>query len=212
MATRTFTLDELEFRAVPHEYYVRDRELPSVTMLMRKYSLGFTGYAPEEALNRGTWVHEASVLIDDGDLDWSSVPEQWRGYCEAYQRAVHENPARTLTAEARLFHPVYWYAGTLDRAVLIHRDGGWGIRELKTGSTEDVDAQVAAYRAMYEHWFPQRKIGFGECLKVNDDGSYRLWRLDLDEGWRVFAAILVIEERKRKKRASSRSSEHLDAA
>lgn len=211
MTNGAFRLDELEFLEVPHQYFVRGQEIESVTHLERKYGIGFTGFAPEEALRRGNYVHEGSVLIDEGDLDWSAVPEKWRGYCEAYQRAIRENPAKVLAAEKRLYHPVYWYAGTLDRAILVYRDGGWGIRELKTGSTEDVDVQVAAYRAMYEFWFPQRKLGFGECLKVNEDGTYRLFKLDLDEGWRTFAAILVLEERKRSKRGSSSRSGNLAA-
>lgn len=197
-----YRLDELEFIPYPHTYIVRGREIPSVTTLMRRYGLGFQGYAPQEALDRGNYVHEASVLIDEDDLEWSTVPEKWRGYLNGYVAARRaDGPGvKVVAAERRLWHPEFWYAGTLDRAMIVIRDRVRMIRELKTGDATDVDAQVAAYAHSWNRWFPQTPVSekAGECLRPNRGGGFERWDLDLEAGWRPFAACLVIEDRRRR--------------
>lgn len=188
-------LGELTFDAVPHRYMVRWRELDSVTKIMRACSLGFTGFAPEEALARGNYAHEASVLIDDDALDWSQVPERWAGYCRAYERAIRETRSRAAAAERRMYHPQFWYAGTLDRVVI--REGRRIGVELKTGSTTDVSVQSAGYDRLWRFWWPNRPIAAWECWKLNEDGSYRIHELDVEEGWQDFASCLRIMARRR---------------
>lgn len=188
-------LDELEFEKVPHRYVVRGRELGSVTHLLREHGLGFQGVAPQEALNRGQFVHECSVLLDEHDLDRGSVPEKWAGYLDAYELAVRELELRMVAAEWRSWHPDYLYAGTLDRVAI--RKGKRLLFDLKTGDTSDVDAQVAGYERLWRYWRPKEPVAYGACLKVNEDGTYRWFDFDIEAGWRIFAACLVVEERKR---------------
>lgn len=193
-----WSLGDLDFQAAPHVYFHHGarRELPSVTKLMRENGIGFTGFAPQEALDRGTYTHEASVLIDSDELDWSQVPGEWRGYCEGYRRALRDSGARPIAAEGRLYHPQFWYAGTFDRVAMMHGERV-GI-ELKTGSTTDVSVQAAGYDRMWSYWFPDKPIRRWECWKVNEDGTYRRIDLDVEDGWRSFVACLVLSARRAK--------------
>lgn len=182
----------------PEHRYIHvptSREIPGVTHTMRAHGIGFQGVAPQEALQRGSWVHAASVLIDEDDLDERSVPREWAGYLDAYRRAVRETGVRMLEAEWRFWVPEYGYAGTLDRIAL--RKARRGQIELKTGDTSDVDVQVAAYDRGWRRWNPERPCEWAECWKLNDDGTYRIVPIDIEAGWRIFAACLVVEERKR---------------
>lgn len=188
-------IEELEFEAVPHRYLVRGREIPSVTHVMRELGLGFVGFAPQEALDRGNYVHEASVLIDEDALDWDAVPEKWRGYCESYRRTLLETRSRPFRAEWRFFHPSFGYAGTLDRVVL--RDARFGLIEIKSGSTRHVHIQGGGYFEGWRYWNPTRELSFGECWRVQEDGSpAHLIPFDLGEGWADFAAALRVYRRK----------------
>ena len=139
-------------------------------------------------------------MIDEGDLHWPSVPEEWRGYCEGYAAARRAESVRIVAAEARFWHPEFWYAGTLDRVVLVLRNGKLRVRELKTGDASDVECQVAAYVHARNRWFPHGLVDdrVGECLRVNANGTFNLWDLDLGDGWRGFSACLVLEERLRR--------------
>lgn len=195
---RGHRLDELEFQPIPHAYFLRGRELPSVTNLMRENGIGFQGFAPQEALDRGNFCHEASVLIDGNELDWSTVPQDWEGYCRAYERAIREQPVKVVAAERRLFDPGLGVAGTLDRTVI--RNAMRMIREIKTGDASDVDVQIAAYARLWNLWFPNEPVNqdVGELLKLNDDGSYRLTDVNLRDGHQDFIACVRLSARRRK--------------
>lgn len=190
-------LEDLLFNPVPHLYQhgPTGRNLPSVTTLMRENGIGFTGFAPQSALDRGNYTHEASVLIDEGDLDWSQVPIEWLGYSRAYERAMRELHAKPVAAEFRLYHPDFLYAGSGDRVVI--RDGkrrGW---EIKTGDFTDVSVQCAGYDRMWDFWFPDKPLDGWDCLKLNDDGTYRLIEnLDVKLGWRDFVSCLCLSTRR----------------
>lgn len=199
---RTPTLDDIELIEPAHIYRRKsDRMiLPGVTGTMREVGLGFTGFAPIEALNRGNFVHEGSVYVDDGSLDWGSVPLEWAGYLRAYERAKREREFTPTHAEWRFWHPQYGYAGTLDRIGL--RRGRRGQVELKTGSIRHVWIQAAAYDRGFKFWFPNLAIEWSECWQLHENGTYSVYEFgrdtpSLDEGWNDFAACLRIVARRR---------------
>jgi hypothetical protein len=199
------SLAELEFYAEGHRYIVRGRELPSVTTLMRRFGLGFQGFAPQEALDRGNYVHAASVLIDEDDLDETSVPPKWGGYLEGYRRAVSSTQTKMIVAEWRFWHPLYAYCGTLDR--IGFRGGRRGIISLKTGDKTDANVQEGAYEQGWIYWHPDKPLEWAECWKLNDNGSCDREPLDLKDGWRIFSACLVIEEQRRKTHGNRRNED-----
>lgn len=189
-------LEDLLFNPVPHVYQhmPTGKDLRSVTTLMRENGIGFTGYAPQSALDRGNYVHEASVLVDADDLDWDQVPEEYAGYVRGYEKAMRETESRPAVSEFRMFEPNLWFAGTLDR-IVIRKGRRIGI-ELKTGSTTDVSVQAAGYDHLWSFWFPEKPIEAWECLKVNDDGTYKLFELDVQGAWRDFVSCLCLSARR----------------
>lgn len=187
-------LDELEFDPHPHVYRWRGRELPSVTHVLRECGLGFQGSPGLGPLLRGQYVHEASVFLDENDLDWATVPEAYAGYLRGYERLIGETTTKPTHAEVRLFHDELGFAGTLDRIFL--RRGARGIADIKSGSVRHAAIQISAYRKMWERWHSQEPISFGEYWKLNEDGSYRIEEVDLEEGWRDFCAALRVYRRR----------------
>lgn len=191
------SLADLQFTEVPHEYRHRptDRVIPGVTNTMRDAGLGFQGFAPQSALDRGNYTHEASVLIDENALDWSQVPEEWEGYCRAYERAVRERDFTPTNAEWRFWHPQFFYAGTLDRVGF--KKGRRGGVELKTGSHRHVATQSGAYDRGWAFWNPTKLLEWWECWVLHGDGTYTPIELDVAEGFMDFAAVLRVSARKR---------------
>lgn len=186
------TLAELEFHAGSHTYRWQGRELQSVTKIMRAHGLGFQGFAPQSALDRGNYVHEAFPLIAEGALDWPSVPEEYVGYCRAAEAYLRDTGTRVVRSEERLVEPELGYCGTLDFIGI--RRARRLIGEVKTGDASDWAVQAAAYERMWRRWFPQLSVHFGEGVKLNEDGTWRSEPLDLASGWNAFAACLVLEQ------------------
>jgi hypothetical protein len=195
-ATRSMSpsLDQLEFHPGSHTYLWLGQELPSVTKIMRRHQLGFQGFAPQSALDRGNYVHEAFPLVAEDALDWPSVPEEYVGYCRAAEAYLRDTGTRVVRSEVRLVEPELGYCGTLDFIGI--RRGRRLIGEVKTGDASDWDVQAAAYERMWRRWFPQLAVHFGEGVKLNEDGTWRSDELNLSEGLNVFMACLVLERRR----------------
>lgn len=189
------TLADLEFHAGSHVYRWQGRELPSVTKIMRAHGLGFQGFAPQSALDRGNYVHECLPWIADGSLEWDAIPGEWVGYCRAFERYLAETETRLTDSEVRMVEPDYGYCGTPDGIAL--RRGRRLLIEAKTGDSTDWDVQAAAYERMWRRWFPTRPVHEAEGVKLNADGTYHREKLDIEAAWNVFAACLVLESRRR---------------
>ena len=194
MTLADYSLEDLVLVEGPHVYVVGgSHELPSVTHLMRRVGLGFGGAAPQSALDRGRWVHDATTLIDEDDLDWISVPAEYEGYCRAWERVRREVPVEIVRSEWRSYHRAYGYAGTCDR--IVQHDGVRQVLEIKTGDTTDWQVQAAAYAELDAHWrpgVPRAEIGL--LVQLASDGTYRTAEASLADPWRTFVAVLQIAD------------------
>lgn len=138
------------FEPIGHLYHDdTGRALDSVTTII-KLELGLYQYGDGSAAERGTAVHRACQYYDEKDLDESSLPENVKPYLNQYKQALGTYKIVVLQNELMRFHPVYLYAGTLDKIVEIN--GNRGILDLKTG-VECIDHkfQTAAYLDMVKH-------------------------------------------------------------
>lgn len=97
-----------------------------------------------EGRERGSFVHDATVLDDADNLDDASVPVDWLGYIESYRRWREKNRPQWYLTETLVADHVLNYCGTLDRFGLI-----WGALwtiDFKTGAKERWHGlQLAAY-------------------------------------------------------------------
>lgn len=196
---------DLGFEERDHRYVhlPTGRELRSVTTVMHDYGLGFDPFGiPESILervsHRGSYVHAGTTLIDQDDFDDERVPEAFAGYFTAYRRFLAESGFSPRASELRLYSPTWWYAGSPDK-VGFDRRLRVGL-EIKTGCTDDVDVQAGGYDGLWSEWFPHALIDVWRCLKLNADGTYRVWDLDAKGGLVDFRCCLRISARRERNR------------
>lgn len=140
----------LTFDEATHTYFVNGVRVPSVTQVLAAAGLRDLSGIPQVALENkrelGQLVHEATELDAFGKLDESTVDDQVWPYLRSWRKFCSDTNARILTAERRVDHPLYGYAGRLDHEVIV--SGVAGILDKKTGSPNPSDRlQLAAYEA-----------------------------------------------------------------
>jgi hypothetical protein len=146
-----------------HEYFVDNQRVPGfseiakATGLIRPYT-GDPWYG-----ERGTACHSASVLIDQGVLDWDSVDPRIQGFLDAYVKFKEETGTEWEHSETKLFHPTYRYCGTLDRFLPLY--------DLKTGAGDMT--QIESYAELLRaNGYDPGRVGY--MLKLNENGTYHL--------------------------------------
>ncbi len=159
------------------------RVYPGVTQVIKAAGLmGYQNSAPFY-MERGSVIHEATALFDEDSLDWNTVDPRILPYVEAWQfyriRECENAPYDFI--EKSFVHPIYQYAGTLDRPGLDIKSGSpcaWHI------------LQAAAYAHLSGAECSQWKTVY-----LQDDGRYKvtIYKVsDLYAAFKVFLAALAI--------------------
>lgn len=105
----------VQFDAERHIYRHAGRQLAGVTSVPAAIGLvDDRGYTPEHA-ERGTYLHKATLLIDDADLLHDAVPNEWRGYTHSYTAWCDVVRPRWLLREAIVADLDLDVGGTIDR-------------------------------------------------------------------------------------------------
>lgn len=190
--------DSLQFDPVGHVYRLGGNVLPSVTEIMRSGGLVDFSRVPPETLRlaqeRGTAVHTACHLYDQGKLDWSSLdPVVWP-YIEGWMKFLDQTSFYGRLAETPV-HSNIGFAGTFDRLGEIN--GRSVILDIKTSEIigKATGAQLAAYlQACGECGHLTRPIKKYERFAVHlyDNGTYELEPYTNPQDWPVFQACLQI--------------------
>lgn len=186
--------DELTFDEARHEYRVRGAIVPSVTQVLSPLSSfdGVPSAVLEAKRDLGQRVHLACQLDDEDDLDEASIEPDVRLYLEGYRLFRAESGARVVLNEARVYHPTYRYAGTLDRVLRIG-DEHWLV-DLKTSfvTPRAAGPQTAAYLTALTTMLGIVRPTRRAALRLRADGTYRLDPLDRPDDWSVFLACLTL--------------------
>ncbi len=150
-----------------------------------------TTYYKDEDRYRGTWVHWATRLSDEGALNWSKLPGEYVGFLEAYEDFKHVWKYRPRMREIPIYHPQYLYGVTPDGEGKI-LDGDDAIVELKTGTmmwwtaiqTAAQDMAVAAWDKIVKPY--RRRIGVElskngkfRAVEFKDPDDYDTWKANL---------------------------------
>lgn len=92
--------------------------IPATTKILRQAELSpdYSGLDPWYA-DKGKAVHSSTEYWDKGTLDADSIDLQIEGYTNAYRAFRRDLPLDILGIEVRMWHPVYHYAGTIDRVI-----------------------------------------------------------------------------------------------
>jgi len=177
----------LRFDAETHTYRVGSRVVPSVTQVISAVVPGWQ--AAPWYLERGTAIHLACRYLDEERLDWKSVDDKIAGQVRAWMKFKQDYPSETVLCEQPMAHPVYGFAGTIDR--LINHDGDYVVVDLKSSLSAQARLQLAAY-SMLIH---RVKARAAVAVELRDNGSYStLWMnaKALEKARRQFLAALTV--------------------
>lgn len=124
------------FNEANHTYWDdQGNRLLSNTEILDLASLVDKRFFNDQARQRGTDLHAASVLIEDGDLCWEDA---WKagieGECKAWAKFLSDTQFSSILREKPLFSR-FGFAGTVDRVgKIVHRGKTvWVIIDIKTG-------------------------------------------------------------------------------
>lgn len=187
----TLTLDP-----TTHTYAVDGRPQIGVSQVLAAACLTDKTWVSEEALKRGSYVHEAVELHVQGVLDEASLDPKLLGYVEAWKKFERESGFKVLCqggvwqSEIRRSHPLYGYAGTIDH--LGHIGERLILLDLKSGDPDSWHPwQLAGYAMLFDlpagSTRPERAN-----LYVRPDGSYRFLERKDRNDFEVFKAALTI--------------------
>jgi hypothetical protein len=112
------TGEGLTFDEEKHIFTYNGLVLPSVTQILKRGGLSpdFTGI-DEWYAQKGTYVHKATELYDQGILDEDTLDDTVRRYFNGWKGFRAEFKGEIVAIEKRLRHPVFGYAGILDRII-----------------------------------------------------------------------------------------------
>lgn len=193
-------MGKVQFDEATHTYTLDGKELPSVTHIIRYLAVDKASNAdPNMALiarERGSAVHEATVMYDYSGEIPEDFPAEYAPYLEAYVQFVRDYKPRWMLTEYRMANETLEFAGTLDRFGVI--DDKWCILDIKTSYKVDIpslSAQLTAYRDLllneqFERLENANILHLG--LQLMRAGKYRLYETDCEKGSDLFYSCLRI--------------------
>jgi len=114
-----------KFDPGPHVYTLDGVVLPSVSSILEplKNFAGIPKAVLDKARDRGHAVHFACQLLDEDDLDWSSVDPQIEPYVRAWELFTKDHDPLWTAIEVSDYHKTLLYAGTPDRRGALRMPG-----------------------------------------------------------------------------------------
>ena len=176
-----FTFDETR-----HLYTLDGRPLLSVTQILERSGIVDYSFLPPAtrnmALARGSAVHLATALDDEGDLDEAALDPILLPYLEGWRKFRRDTGFSPDQIEHRGFHPQHKYAGTKDRRGTFPGKSSRFDLDIKCGQAQPwVWLQLAAYQALEPE--PRTKLPY--VVELPGDGTWREyprpanWNFDL---------------------------------
>lgn len=194
----------VQFDEATHTYTLDGVELPSVTSIIRYLAVDKANNADHNmaliARERGSAVHEATVMYDYSGEIPDDFPAEYAPYLEAYVQFVRDYKPKWELIEHPMADETAGFAGTLDRFGLI--DDEYAILDIKTSYKVDMpslSAQLAAYSQLLcadigaDEYAKKRGKGINRYgLQLMRNGKYRLYKCPAFDGNRLFLCCLDI--------------------
>ena len=177
-----------EYNDELHEYRMDGIVIPGVTSILQAAGLYNEDFFTEQSRTRGNYVHKAVLYYLQDDLDEDSIPDEYRGYIEAFKRFMAEADCKPHLemCEVPLFSEVWRVGGTPDIPCLLN--GQESLIDIKSGAeTETCGIQLAAYALL--HPIPSVKR-YGLYLKAT--GKYKLIPYTDRNDIKIFKAALSL--------------------
>lgn len=166
----------LRFDAENHAYWLDGRQLISVTQVLQAAGFVDTRWFNDRAATRGTFVHEATALLDQGSLDMDSLDPEIEPYVRGYQKFLQDAQPVWSRVEWLVCDDLSDVAGTVDRIGTIKVKGVTQnvIIDLKTGRGGAAPwhpIQLAGYQHLVTYYL-SRQGHTEEAAKIRRYGLY----------------------------------------
>lgn len=173
--------------------------LPGVTSILSMLSASFYGRLDKNVLAHaaevGHAVHACIEYAIAGELDESSIDEEWLPYYEAWTLWRNEFKPSFKYTEKKL--GCDFFCGTVD--CVAELDGNLYVIDWKTTSKlmKSVSLQTAAYELLVRQWIQQeenRRVPLlrRAALQLKDNGKFNFEVFDDIEDYRRFANCLEL--------------------
>lgn len=185
-------MPDLQFTEADHSYTLDGVRLPSVTQVIDRV-LPRAFEASEWHKQRGAVLHRCTELADAGRLKWDTVHPEVLPRVKAWQKFRRDCPGVIAMNERKLHHPLYHYAGTMDRAIFFETE--LFIVDLKSSVTPQVRLQLAAYSLLWSAIKGNKPPQGAVAVELRDDETYRtLWlnKAELRQAEREWLAVLTV--------------------
>jgi hypothetical protein len=186
-----------KFLSDPHEYLLREQRLWSPSGLFLQVRYVDPTYYTEETRYRGSYVHHATHLIDDGDTGvWNKIHHLFLGFVEAFAEFKEIWKWRPRLREVPIYNTERHYATTPDGEGLILQ-GDEAIVEIKTGVMPWWTAiQTAAHDMAIHAWDKdQRKTRRRIGVELKKNGKFRVKEFDDEDDYYVWQSNLKTVQR-----------------
>jgi hypothetical protein len=147
----------------------------------------------EDAKSRGTTIHSIVEAYKHSHEYIDGVPEQFRGYAQAFYKWTEDNHVEVVEHERTVVSREFGYAGTLDLLAKINGSELPIVVDIKTGKSIYPEAflQLSAYRqALKEEGV---EVGGVAVLLLQEDGSYQ-YQFTTNHYLRQFTACKILYE------------------
>src|SRR3989304_3846736 len=162
-----------EYNDEKHEYRIDGQIVGNVTSILQAAGLYDDSFFTEESRNRGKYVHKACLYYLQSDLDEDTIPDEYRGYIEAFKRFMSESDCKPHLerCEIPLFSETLRYGGTPDMPCVLN--GKESLVDITTGIfTPAHSIQTAAYKNLLNH--TDFIVSKRYSLHLEKTGSYKL--------------------------------------
>ena len=182
--------------------YLKDGlEFSRVTDILKSCGIIDPRWFDEFAALRGTYVHKATHLFDQGILNFKTLDPQLLGYVNAWASFRKDHPQlKFLAGEMTVYSERLRSAGTLD--VLAESPGCLEIIDKKAATTLNpaVEIQTAAYMTMYREMTAHKKVIKRRAVQLFPDGTYKSRILADVNDVSIWLSAVNIHNWKRKRR------------
>jgi len=165
-------MSEFKFDPETHIYKLDDREIPSVTQIIKEV-FGEREWWSDYYAERGAALHLAVHYLNKGVLDHKSVDKAIRGRLRAYKKFKKETRFIIESSEKSNYSSKYRFAGTTDlilASCAVHIVG-----DIKSSFDPTVLIQLAGYSILlkeYDYGFYDVKQAV--AIILNENGTYKL--------------------------------------
>lgn len=187
-----------------HIYRLDGVPIPGVSEILQAAGISDFSAIPADRIEAscqfGVAVHKACELSDLGTLDIGVLDNNLRPYLQGWETFRQEYGVSCEAIEQKLYHPLYRFAGTIDRIAHWRIDDSLLIIDIKSGADNPAIAiQLRAYELLVKGNTQTKEKIKRVAVMLNDTGTYKIKEYNDKNDINIFLSALSIYNFKRRK-------------